>query len=477
MKIVTFSINPLFEERVIGGSARHQHNILVRLGELGHQVTTLCTRHPESRAFHLHPNVEVLPLLPFKQPFPQPYAVPAYSLAEIAQTVGEYLAEADRFYMHDGELLLPYLYRDVPTVISLRDNVYPETILGSFLFAADRLIAIAEYSRQVYLHTAGRLLPDLAQRAITINNGLDFNQFCPGPAGVTIRTLAEVDPARHFVVLHPHRPEPSKGLPQTIAVAELLVRRYNCHNLRVLVPRWYDEALAPEVRAYYSALEEEIAARGLREHVIFHGWVPQALMPDYYRLGHLTLVLGAFVEAFGNVAYESLACGTPAIVARVATHRSLLPDELVDKVHYDDNEAAAAIAAAIWREGRRTSAATMAYLRQHFSIETQLDAYAGAILGAQRVTPTPPQVVPLDAQTRYVLPPWCYTWGEGLVFHDFLARHAHMPTLSSLAQHYPHGFDAATAAQAGVDAEELRTWRREGYLAPRPRWGEHHDDG
>jgi glycosyltransferase involved in cell wall biosynthesis len=469
MKIVGFSINPLFEDRVIGGSAKHQRNVLVRLGELGHQVTVLCTRHPDSRPFRWHPNVEVLPLLPFKQPFPQPYAVPAFTVAEIVQTVGEHVAGADRFYMHDGELLVPYVYRDVPTVISLRDNVYPETILGSFLFAADTLIAIAEYSRQVYLHTAGRFLPELERRAITINNGVDFALFRPGEPGDEIRArIPGVDPRRHFVVLHPHRPEPTKGLAQTLAAAELLVRRHGCESLRVLVPRWYDEAISPEVRAFYDAFEAEIAARGLREHFVFHGWVPQRLMPDYYRLGHLTLVLGSFVEAFGNVAYESLACGTPAIVARVATHRSLLPDELIAKVHFDDDETAAALAAAVWREGSRTAPATTAYLRANFDVDAQLDAYAAAILGAKRAPPPQTRVEPIGPHTRHVLAPWCYAWGDGMVFHDFLARHERLPALSALAAAHPAGFDAGHAAEHGVTAEELAFWRREGYVAPLP---------
>jgi glycosyltransferase involved in cell wall biosynthesis len=466
MKIVGFSINPLFEDRVIGGSAKHQRNILVRLGELGHQVSVLCTAHPDSRPFRWHDNVEVLPLLPFKQPFPQPYEIPAYSLAEIIQTVGDHLAGADRFYMHDGELLAPFIYRGVPTVISLRDNVYPETILGSFLFAADRLIAIAEYSRQVYLHTAGRFLPELAERSLTINNGLDFSLFRPGEAGREIRELVGADLAGRFVVLHPHRPEPSKGLAQTLAVAELLVRRHGCAELLVLVPRWAEEKLSPEVRAFYDAFEAELAARGLREHFALHPWVPQRLMPDYYRLGKLTLVLGSFVEAFGNVAYESLACGVPAVVARVATHRSLLPDELLDKVHYDDNEAAAAAAAAIWRAGRGTPPATMAYLRRHFEIEDQLQAYADTILGARAVGPAPTKVKPLGPQTRHVLPPWCYAWGDGMVFHDFRARHEPMPELSALVAAYPEGFDTAQAAEYGVPAEALAEWRRDGYLAP-----------
>ncbi len=467
MKIIGFSINPLFPDRVIGGSAKHQRTVLTHLGELGHDVTVLCTRHPAAQPFRWHAKVEVLPVLPFKQPFPEPYAVPAYQIAEIIQTVGDRLATADRFYMHDGELLVPFLYRNVPTVISLRDNVYPETILGSFLFSADTLIAIAEYSRQVYLHTAGRFLTELPQRTITINNGIDFSQFRPGAPARAIRDLVGIDPAQHFVVLHPHRPEITKGLAQTIAVADALVHQYGCSTLRVLVPRWYDEKIAPDVREFYHAALETIAARGLSEHFVFHDWVPQSLMPDYYRLGDVTLVLGSFVEAFGNVAYESLACGTPAIVARVATHRSLLPDELVDKVHYDDNAGAAAIAAAIWREQRRTSAATMAYLHKHFAIEAQLEAYAQAIVNAKKVPPAPTRVTPLSAETAYILAPWCYTWGDGMVFHDFQARHERVPLLSALVQAHPAGFTPTQAATAGAAAAMLDSWYRAGYVTPR----------
>jgi hypothetical protein len=166
------------------------------------------------------------------------------------------------------------------------------------------------------------------------------------------------------------------------------------------------------------------------------------------------------------VAYESLACGTPAIVARVATHRSLLPDDLIAKVHYDDNATAAAIAATIRREGTRTSAATMAYLHEHFAIEQQLNAYANAILNAQKVPPAPTRVTPLGAATRYVLAPWCYTWGDGMLFHDFAARHTHEPLLSALLAAQPDGFTPAQAAAAGADTALVDSWYRAGYVVP-----------
>jgi hypothetical protein len=55
-----------------------------------------------------------------------------------------------------------------------------------------------------------------------------------------------------------------------------------------------------------------------------------------------------------------------------------------------------------------------------------------------------------------------------MVFHDFRARHEALPALSALAAAHPAGFDEAQAAEAGVAAEELTEWRREGYVAPLP---------
>ena len=108
MKIVAFSINPLFRDQVMGGAPKHLQSVAIHLGELGHQVTVLATQRSDSdQPFNWHENVEVLPLLRFHQPFPGPYAVPAYDLAAIVQDVGEHLQDADRFYMHDGEFLFP----------------------------------------------------------------------------------------------------------------------------------------------------------------------------------------------------------------------------------------------------------------------------------------------------------------------------------------------------------------------------------
>ncbi|ANV89306.1 glycosyltransferase family 4 protein [Picosynechococcus sp. PCC 8807] len=463
MKIVMFSINPLFGDRVLGGAPKQIKNISVYLGEMGHEVVILSTRCADSCVeFRWHDNVLVKPILRFHQPFPQPYAIPAYDIANMMQDVAAHLDGADRFYMHDGEFLFPYAYQHIPTVVALRDNVYPETILGGFLFQGDRLIAVSEYSRRFYAETMGRFLPELNERLLVVSTGIDWDIFKP-TTPKEILAIVPVDPVKDTIVIHPHRPEPSKGLPQTIAVADLLVHKYGIKNLKVLVPRWLEVGLSPEVAAFYREMETEIKTRNLTQNFIFHEWIPQSLMPQYYSLGAVTFGLGNFVESFGNSPYESLGCGTPAIVSRVSTHRELLPDHLIDKVHFGDAKTAAAIAAQIIIEKRKTSPETLAYLHENYGVQSQLEGYAQAILNAKCRDPLAYRYTPITEKTCYRLPSWCYLW-EGGIYHDFFAKHQTIPTLQTLLSEYPEGFTQKEAIASGISPTQLETWYRDGYL-------------
>jgi hypothetical protein len=188
-------------------------------------------------------------------------------------------------------------------------------------------------------------------------------------------------------------------------------------------------------------------------------------MPQYYSLGAVTLSLGHFVESFGNAVYESLGCGTPSIAARVATHRELMPDELLDKVHFGDAESAAQIAADIIRSHRRTSPATLAYLRENYGVRRQLDAYAAAIVGAEKQPPMVYERPAKSVERRWRLAPWCYVWAGG-IYHDFLAEHADLPELRLLLAAHADGFSAADADRLGISQAMCDAWAREGFLVP-----------
>jgi glycosyltransferase involved in cell wall biosynthesis len=464
MHIVMFSINPLFPGHVMGGASKHLQNIAIHLGKSGHDVTVLCTRREDTpQPFHWHERVQILPLLRFKTPVSQSYAIPAYDMAAAIQDVGEYLTKADRFYIHDGEFLFPYVFRHIPTVVSLRDNIYPETLLGSFLFQSDTLILISDYAKAYFEQTVGRFFPEYAQRIKVIYNGIDWEKFCPVQP-TKILELIHVDPEKHVIILHPHRPDYTKGIRQTIRVVDLLAHQYGISNIRILVPRSLDTGLSTDLRAFYDKIQDDIDHRDLSENFIFHAWMSQELMPEYYSLGDVTLALGSFVESFGNAVYESLGCGTPAVVTRVGSHREILPENLVDKVDFGDVEATAEIAARIIRQKERTSAETLAYLRQNYSVDRQLAAYADTILNARVKDELRYELTSLDEKTYFHLAPWCYPSAKG-IYHDFRADYQTSEILLELLRAYPQGFNTAQA-QTLMTVDEMMNWYRDGYLVP-----------
>jgi glycosyltransferase involved in cell wall biosynthesis len=462
MRILAFSMTPLFPDLAMGGAQKQLKRVALHLADLGHEVTVVATRRSDSMApFRWHERVQVIPLFRFKQPYPEPYATPAYNIAAAIQDIGDLLTTADRFYIHDGGFMFPYVYRHAPTVVSYRSVIFSETLQSAFLFRGDNMILISEHQRGVLRHTSGRFFPGWDERVRLIHNGFDWEKvrYTP-PTNILKRIPVNPD---DDLILYPHRPEAPKGIHETIALVDKLVHRYGLNRVRALVPRWIDTALSPDVAAFYEGLRREIAERGLAEHFVFHDWVSEDLMPEYYSLGQLTVSLGSYVETFGNVAYESLGCGTPTIVARVGPNRDLLPAPLVDAVDYGDVDTAAEMAADIIRSRRRTPDATMRYLHETFSLDRMVSAYADVILNASNREELAYRHTPLDGATRFILAPWCYLASRG-VYHDFLATYAALPEMAALLRE--GGFTFVDAEGAGVSRDTVLDWYRDGYLVP-----------
>ncbi len=463
MRIAAFSMTPLIPDRVMGGAQKQLYTVVMHLAEQGHLVTVLCSRRPPDAAapFQWHHNATVVPIFRFKQPYPEPYATPIFNIANAIQDLGEYLSQADVFYSHDGGFIFPYTYQTTPTVTSLRSVLFSETLQSAFLFQGDDLILISNYQRDVILNTVGRFFPDLAQRTHVIYNGLDFDTFRPTAPDAALTHIEGLNPAKHAVVLYPHRPEREKGILETIEVARRLVDDHNINNLRVLVPRWIESALSPGDKAFYDDVTGRIRDYGLTETFVFHPWMTQSQMPAYYSLGAVTLAVGSYVETFGNVPYESLACGTPAIVARVGPARELLPDDLLHKVDFGDVDEAARIAASIINTRERTSAATLTYLKTHFQQDDMVAAYANVILNASKRPPMPYRHTPLTAQTRFRQAPWVTLNSAGHLYHDLHAVTADDAALLTAADEMGAG-----AAPGDNRWQQWQAWYRDGWIVP-----------
>jgi len=150
-KIAVFSMTPLFPDFAMGGGQKQLKKVALYLGEQGHQLTILSTRREGSMTpFKWHDNVEIHPVLRFKQPYPEPYFTPVYHIANAIRDMGNAIAAADVHYSHDGGLIFPYVYQNTPTVISLRSILYPETLQAAFLFQGDEWILPSEHTRASY---------------------------------------------------------------------------------------------------------------------------------------------------------------------------------------------------------------------------------------------------------------------------------------------------------------------------------------
>ena len=462
MKVVIFSINPIFPKLVTGGASKHLYHIASYLGQEGHTVEIVCAQAEGlQKAFDWAENVTVRPILPFHLPFPQPYAISGGELALIVDRLAEHLQSADRFYIHDGEFLLPDLYANIPTVISFRDNIYPESILGSFIGRADDILCVSEFSAAVIAATAGRYYHGLSDRIHQVNNGIDYSVYKPVDTTALAQRLG-VDPVNETILLHPHRPEPGKGLPETIRVADHLVHQYGIINLKILVPEWIGSMVSSGEMEYYAEMLALMDELGVRDHFQYFPWISQAEMPALYSLGRATLCLGSIVEAFGNVAYESLACGTPSIVSKVGVHRTLLPDGMIDKVAFGDTKTAAEKAFAIVQENRRVSENTIQYIYTHLDFEKQVGTYADVIINAAK-QPTLKFASPqLQQDRKFVLAPWCYIEGDQ-VFNDFSSKYSLAEQLKVLGA---KSFSRTDAKQVGTTDVQWENWIGETIIVP-----------
>ncbi len=464
MKIVIFSINPVFQEKVTGGASKHLYQIARYLGSQGHDVEILCAQPEEPlEPFSWDDRVTVKPILPFHLPFPQPYAISGGELALIVQRVGDALIDADRFYIHDGEFLLPDVYKNIPTIISLRDNIYPESVLGSFIGKYDDLISVSSYSAEVVLASVGQFYSELKNRLHQVNNGIDFAMFKHVDPMPMAKELG-LDPVSQTILLHPHRPEPGKGLPETIAVAERMVHHQGFSDLVVLVPDWIGSMISTVESSFYSQMMELMEDLGVRENFKFIPWVHAARMPELFSLGQATLCLGNIVEAFGNVAYESLACETPSIVAKVGVHRTLLPENMIDKVDYGDLSGAVEALLNILESGRRVSPETLDHLYRNLDYKRQMEMYCNIITSASKKKPMTFTLADTSPDQKYQLAPWCYFRGDQ-IFHDFHGQFSSEAVLQKLLV----GRDWITENQAdevGITGEVWQNWINNTFIVP-----------
>lgn len=466
MKVLIFFMETVFPKQVHGGSTTVLRDIALALGKRGDAVTIVCReRSDNKKIFKLHPNVTVMPVLRFKEIFPDAYFTPPYNISSAMEQVYSLGTENDVFINFDSNFIFnDVIDNSIPVINCLHDFVYSGALQGSFLFRRGVIIVHSQFVKESLLATVGRFLPDLSKRVKLIPIGIDAKLFRKTKPKKIYEYIPSWVCSKGPILLCPHRPEKGKGIYEVIIAVKNLKTRPNFRKVILLIPVGLDAEVSEEVKIFYKDLRKFIQEHALTENVIFHPWIPQNLMSEYYCLGDITLCLGNQVESFGNVALESTLCGTPAIITRVAAYRTVLPDWCVTKIDPGDTDEAAKQIFCLIKKGKDLKK-QINYIKIAFSKDQMIKAYESII--DEKVINEPlkltfPKIKRMTS-TKFSLAPWCYVSSKG-IYNDYLKTYRNGDYFASFIKVSPNVFSIDYAKRRGIALKQIYDELKNGYL-------------
>lgn len=380
MNIVVFSLGIIFKDKVQGGSQKVLYEISKGLGERGHKITIYCPyRWDNSENFEITDGVSVKPVLPLKGTFPLPYDVSPFDLYKTSEIMLNAISNADLLYCHDGGLNIEFLKTVIPTVISLRDFCYPETLLGALNFQQSAIIVNSDHTYRCLYDSFARINPNIKDKVFKVYNGYSSDRL--SKREITDSFLDEfMLPKKSGIVIgYPHRPQEEKGFIQALKVIKRLKKSYP--NVKLLIPLYMDKDKSERTNTTYQNIFNFIEKENLKDNVIFHRWITYECIGEYFSYCNVILCIGNFVEAFSNVATEALLCSTPVVAANVATYRTMPIRDYINLVNYDDIDETCKIISRIIEIGYKNPSNIASieeaklYIEQNLSIEKCVDNF------------------------------------------------------------------------------------------------------
>jgi glycosyltransferase involved in cell wall biosynthesis len=175
------------------------------------------------------------------------------------------------------------------------------------LLQSDRMLVLSEFSRSQLrdIHAVSRDL------VTVIPGGVDTSKFFPAGDRLALRAELALPPGP--LLLTVRNLEPRMGLDTLIAAMRIV------------------SSVRPECRLFIGgsgSLKARLAAQvhdlRLEQTVRFVGFIPEGRLADYYAAADLFVLPTRYLEGFGLVTVEALACGTPVLGTPVGGTEEIL---------------------------------------------------------------------------------------------------------------------------------------------------------
>lgn len=343
-KVLT--LTSLYPPHHLGGAELSCHDVMIRLGERGHDVDVLCadTRLPgvvdaEEHGVHRRLRIYLDDGEPRTPPVRQRFAIERHNQAVLAEALDRHRPDVISVW-HMGAmslgLLTTLIERDVPVVYAVCDE-WPayETVLDPWArlwwgsrgrrFAGRVVRAVARVPTVVPdLGASGAFLwvSDLTRRRVEANTVWHYPRQSVIYSGIDTRSFPPLPPVTgaaerpwRWRIVYAGRFDPRKG--PDVVIRALAHLPGDAHV------GLYGRGGGPERRR----LELLAADLGVADRVSF-GEVDRPELARVYRDADVVVFPSEWEEPFGLVPVEAMACGTPVVATASGGSAEFLFDDV-----------------------------------------------------------------------------------------------------------------------------------------------------
>ena len=172
-----------------------------------------------------------------------------------------------------------------------------------------------------YISNRVRTIGDYGNKCVTVYSGIELDKFSSAIKPRISRKELGLNPS-DFVLLFSGRVNKEKGVMELISAIQQL-KQYPNVKLLILGSSFFGNASKDD--NFILSLKQQ--ANDVKDRIIFTGFIPYEMMPDYLKISDVATIPSNWDDPFPTTVLEAQAMGLPIITTR----RGGIPEEVTEE--------------------------------------------------------------------------------------------------------------------------------------------------